>query len=148
MSQKFIPVEEVFREWRKDPEFVAAYEAIEDEFAMASALIKARGEAAMTQEQVAQAMGTTQAVVARLESGKTCLRRARRSASRRRRARACASASSRKSRAERRRDKRGAGVKRCGDLARRMRWRRAAIAVLAVKVKPPSAVASQELSEP
>jgi len=41
------------------------------DIAVASALIKARGEAAMTQEQVAQAMGTTQAVVARLESGKT-----------------------------------------------------------------------------
>jgi ribosome-binding protein aMBF1 (putative translation factor) len=71
MSRKFIPVEEVFREWRKDPEFVAAYDALEDEFAVASALIKARGDAAMTQEQVAQAMGTTQAVVARLEGGKT-----------------------------------------------------------------------------
>jgi len=55
----------------KDPDFVAAYDALEDEFAVASALIKARGDAAMTQEQVAQAMGTTQAVVARLEGGKT-----------------------------------------------------------------------------
>jgi ribosome-binding protein aMBF1 (putative translation factor) len=71
MSRKFIPVEEAFREWHKDPEFVAAYDALEDEFALASALIKARGDAAMTQEQVARAMGTTQAVVARLESGKT-----------------------------------------------------------------------------
>jgi transcriptional regulator with XRE-family HTH domain len=33
-------------------------------------LIKARSEADMTQEQVAKAMGTTQAVVARLESGR------------------------------------------------------------------------------
>jgi len=71
MTRKFIPVEEAFREWRKDPEFVAAYDALEDEFAVASALIKARGDAAMTQEQVAKAMGTTQAVVARLEGGKT-----------------------------------------------------------------------------
>jgi ribosome-binding protein aMBF1 (putative translation factor) len=71
MSRKFIPVEESFREWHKDPAFVAAYDALEDEFAVASALIKARGDAAMTQEQVAQAMGTTQAVVARLEGGKT-----------------------------------------------------------------------------
>jgi ribosome-binding protein aMBF1 (putative translation factor) len=71
MSRKFIPVEEAFREWRKDPKFVAAYDALEDEFAVASALIKARGDAAMTQAQVARAMGTTQAVVARLESGKT-----------------------------------------------------------------------------
>jgi DNA-binding XRE family transcriptional regulator len=71
MSRKFIPVEEVFREWRKDSEYVAAYDALEDEFALASALIKARADAAMTQEQVAQAMGTTQAAVARMESGKT-----------------------------------------------------------------------------
>jgi ribosome-binding protein aMBF1 (putative translation factor) len=71
VSRRLIPAEKVFREWRKDPEFVAAYDALEDEFDVASALIKARGDAAMTQEQVAQAMGTTQAVVARLESGKT-----------------------------------------------------------------------------
>jgi len=68
--RKFIPVEEAFEEWRKDPEYVAAYDALEEEFALASALIKARGDADMTQEQVAQAMGTTQAVVARLESGR------------------------------------------------------------------------------
>src|SRR5580704_4793461 len=71
MMRKFIPVEEVAKEWMKDPDFVAAYDALEDEFAVASALIKARSDAAMTQEQVARAMGTTQAVVARLEGGKT-----------------------------------------------------------------------------
>jgi transcriptional regulator with XRE-family HTH domain len=49
---------------------VAAYDALEGEFALASALIKARAEADMTQEQVAEAMGTTQAVIARLESGR------------------------------------------------------------------------------
>jgi ribosome-binding protein aMBF1 (putative translation factor) len=71
MSRKFIPVEESVAEWRKDPKYVAAYDALEDEFAVASALIKARGDADMTQEEVAKAMGTTQAVVARLEGGKT-----------------------------------------------------------------------------
>ena len=70
MKRKFIPAEESFREWKKDPKYVAAYEALESEFALASALIEARSEADMTQEDVAQAMGTTQAVVARLESGK------------------------------------------------------------------------------
>lgn len=70
MSRRLIPVEEAFREWRKDPKYVAAYDALEDEFAVAAALIKARGEAEMTQKQVAEAMGTTQAVVARLESGR------------------------------------------------------------------------------
>jgi ribosome-binding protein aMBF1 (putative translation factor) len=70
MMHKFIPVEASFKEWRKDPKYIAAYEALEGEFALASALIKARADAEMTQEQVAQAMGTTQAVVARLEGGK------------------------------------------------------------------------------
>jgi len=70
MTRKFIPVEEAFAEWRNEPEYVAAYEALDDEFTMASALIKARSNADMTQEQVAKAMGTTQAVIARLEGGK------------------------------------------------------------------------------
>jgi ribosome-binding protein aMBF1 (putative translation factor) len=70
MKSKFIPVETSFAEWKKDPKYVAAYESLEEEFALASALIKARGDAQMTQEQVAAAMGTTQAVVARLESGR------------------------------------------------------------------------------
>ncbi|RWN11319.1 MAG: XRE family transcriptional regulator [Mesorhizobium sp.] len=70
MSRKTIPVEDVAKDWFKDPEFVAEYEALEEEFAIAEALIKARGEADMTQEEVAVAMGTTQAVIARLESGR------------------------------------------------------------------------------
>ena len=52
----------------------------------------------MTQEQVDEAMGTTQAVVARLESGRTMPSTGASSASRRRRIRACGSASNRKSR--------------------------------------------------
>ena len=71
MKRKFIPAEEIFAQLRKDPAYVAAYDALEEEFALASSLIKARGDADMTQEQVAHAMGTTQAVIARLESGRT-----------------------------------------------------------------------------
>ena len=70
MTRKYIPVREAAERWLKDPEIRAAYDALEDEFALAGALIKARGDADMTQEQVAKAMGTTQAVVARLESGR------------------------------------------------------------------------------
>jgi DNA-binding XRE family transcriptional regulator len=70
MKRKFIPVEESFAKWKKDPAYAAAYASLEAEFALASSLIKARAEADMTQEQVAKAMGTTQAVVARLESGR------------------------------------------------------------------------------
>ena len=57
------------REWRQDREFVAAHDPLGHEFTVASAVIKARGEADKTQEGVAKAMGTTQAVVTRLESG-------------------------------------------------------------------------------
>jgi len=70
MKRKFIPAEESFTQWKKDPKYVIEYDGLEEEFALASALIEARGNADMTQEQVAEAMGTTQAVVARLESGK------------------------------------------------------------------------------
>lgn len=70
MSRKLIPVEEATGAWSEDPAYRAAYDALEGEFALASAMIEARAAAGMTQQQVAEAMGTTQAVVARLESGR------------------------------------------------------------------------------
>jgi ribosome-binding protein aMBF1 (putative translation factor) len=70
MERKLIPVEESFAEWRKDPAYVKAYDALEDEFALAKAMIEARAQAGLTQEQLAQRMKTTQAVIARLESGR------------------------------------------------------------------------------
>jgi ribosome-binding protein aMBF1 (putative translation factor) len=70
MKDKLILVEDSFKKWKKDPKYLAAYNALDEEFALASAMIKARAAADMTQEQVAKAMGTTQAVIARLESGK------------------------------------------------------------------------------
>ena len=65
-----IPVGELFTAWEKDPAFIKAYEALEPEFALAEAFIKARAYADLTQQQVAKRMRTTQAVVARLESGR------------------------------------------------------------------------------
>ncbi|HXE25825.1 MAG TPA: helix-turn-helix transcriptional regulator [Roseiarcus sp.] len=70
MTRKSISAREVADEWLKDPTHKAAYDALEDEFALAGALIEARAAADMTQEQVAEAMGTTQTVIARLESGR------------------------------------------------------------------------------
>jgi ribosome-binding protein aMBF1 (putative translation factor) len=67
---KMIPVEESFAAWRKDSEYVKAYDALEEEFALAAVMIKARARAGLTQEQLAQRMHTTQAVIARLESGR------------------------------------------------------------------------------
>jgi transcriptional regulator with XRE-family HTH domain len=49
---------------------VRAYAALEDEFALAEVMIQARAAAGLTQEQLARRMHTTQAVIARLESGR------------------------------------------------------------------------------
>jgi DNA-binding XRE family transcriptional regulator len=71
MNRKFIPVEESFKEWRKDPAFLAEYDALEEEFALAGALIRARAAADMSQHDIAVHMGTSQPAVARLEGGKS-----------------------------------------------------------------------------
>ncbi|HRK63792.1 MAG TPA: transcriptional regulator [Terricaulis sp.] len=57
MSRMFIPAREAFDEWRKNPKFGPAYDTLEEEFALAEALIKARVEADLTQEQVAERVG-------------------------------------------------------------------------------------------
>lgn len=62
-------VNELFEEWKKDPEFVKEYEALEEEFSLASALISARSQADMTQEDVAKKMATSQSYIAKLEGG-------------------------------------------------------------------------------
>jgi DNA-binding XRE family transcriptional regulator len=53
-----------------DPNYKKAYTELEDEFIVAKALIQARTNANLTQKQIAERMGTTQSVVARIESGK------------------------------------------------------------------------------
>jgi ribosome-binding protein aMBF1 (putative translation factor) len=52
-----------------DREVRAAYDALADEFDLPRELIAARVRAGLTQAEVAARMGTTQSVVARLESG-------------------------------------------------------------------------------
>ena len=53
-----------------DPQTLAEYAAVAHEFEMARELIAARSRAGLTQGEVAQRMGSTQSVVARLESGR------------------------------------------------------------------------------
>jgi transcriptional regulator with XRE-family HTH domain len=55
----------------EDPAYRAEYDALADEFALVEELIKARAHSGLTQEEIARRMGTTQSVVARLESGKS-----------------------------------------------------------------------------
>lgn len=75
------------KKWLKQPKYKKAYEALEEEFALASAVVDARTPAGLTQRDLAIKLGTTQPVVARLESAR--VRCALFSALRRPPARAC-----------------------------------------------------------
>ena len=56
--------------WVSDPDYRKDYDALEGEFALAGALVRARADAGLTQEQLAERMGTKQEVIARWEGGK------------------------------------------------------------------------------
>ena len=60
-------VNELKRKLLKRPDVRAEYDSLAEEFSIAEALIRARAEADMTQEQVAEKMQTS--YVAKLESG-------------------------------------------------------------------------------
>jgi ribosome-binding protein aMBF1 (putative translation factor) len=68
--KKRILASDVHKKWLKDPAYRTAYDDLADEFALAAAVIEARSRAGLTQEELAERMGTTQPVVARLESGR------------------------------------------------------------------------------
>ena len=70
-KRKMIPAAELHRKWSADPAYRAAYDALEEEFALMSSVVEARTRSKLTQAELAKRMGTTQAVVARLESGRT-----------------------------------------------------------------------------
>ena len=55
----------------KEPKYKKAYDALEEAFVLASAVMAVRSRAGLTQEELARKMGTTQPVVARLESGQS-----------------------------------------------------------------------------
>lgn len=57
------------REWMKNPEYASEYEALRPEFELAAAIIDARAQAGLTQEELAARMQVKQPFVARLEGG-------------------------------------------------------------------------------
>ncbi len=63
-------LQHIKRELLARPATQAAHEGMAAEFEMARELIAARSRAGLTQGDVAQRMGTTQSVIARLEGGK------------------------------------------------------------------------------
>ena len=56
--------------FKNNPAVKAAYNEQEAEFSLVKTMIQARMNAGLTQEQVAERMGTTQSAIARIESGK------------------------------------------------------------------------------
>ncbi|MDQ8206161.1 helix-turn-helix transcriptional regulator [Coraliomargarita algicola] len=61
---------QLHRKWIKNADYAEAFNALEDEFSVARALIDARTKAKLTQSEVAARMETSQAAVARLEAGR------------------------------------------------------------------------------
>ena len=66
-----IPFEVIKAELLSNPEVKREYDALEQEFAIASELIRARARAGLSQAELAERMGTSQSAIARLESGRT-----------------------------------------------------------------------------
>jgi transcriptional regulator with XRE-family HTH domain len=63
-------IKDLHSDWMKDPEYRHEYDALAAEFDLARALIEARAQAGLTQEELAERMDTSQSAVARMESGK------------------------------------------------------------------------------
>lgn len=63
-------IRELHKKWMENPEYRKAYEELDEEFSLASALIEARSKAGLTQEELAERMQTSQSAIARMESGR------------------------------------------------------------------------------
>lgn len=62
-------ISDLHNKWKQDEVYQEAYDALEDEFALAAVLIEARSRAGLTQGELAERMHTTQSAVARIEGG-------------------------------------------------------------------------------
>jgi ribosome-binding protein aMBF1 (putative translation factor) len=64
-------IRELHKKWMRDHEYRREYDALEEEFALASVMIEARSKAGLTQEELAERMETSQSAIARMESGRS-----------------------------------------------------------------------------
>jgi transcriptional regulator with XRE-family HTH domain len=63
-------IKDLHKAWMKEPDYRREYDLLEDEFALAAAVAKARRRAGLSQAELARRMKTTQSTIARLESGR------------------------------------------------------------------------------
>jgi transcriptional regulator with XRE-family HTH domain len=63
-------ITDLHKKWMKDPAYRKEYDALEEEFALATEVAKARSRAGLSQAELARRMQTTQSTIARLESGR------------------------------------------------------------------------------
>ena len=54
----------------QNPDFKASWDALEAEYSLVNALVKARNSAGLTQQQLSEKIGINQAVLSRIETGK------------------------------------------------------------------------------
>lgn len=66
---KYTTFDDLKRKWMKDKKFRREYESSRIEFALISALIRARYEKKITQKMLAKKAGLHQSAIARFESG-------------------------------------------------------------------------------
>lgn len=65
-----IKLDKVKKRLLSNPKVKAEYDRQSPEFALIRSLIEARAKAGLSQDELAERMGTTQSTIARLESGK------------------------------------------------------------------------------
>ncbi|WP_296955004.1 helix-turn-helix domain-containing protein [uncultured Dialister sp.] len=69
MMEKLTNYEKFFQEQMKDPEIKKEYDALEPEFTLIQAMIDARRETGLTQQELAKRTGITQADISKIENG-------------------------------------------------------------------------------
>ena len=70
MKRKHLDFDEFLEESLRNPEIKAEYDNLQPEFAVIHAVIEARMRKGVTQEELAEKIGTKQSVISRLESGR------------------------------------------------------------------------------